>query len=162
MLIVGHCQGLICLRIARNLSCAHLTHWGGVTHICVVELGHHWFRWWLVACSASSHYLNQCWNIVNWTLGNKLQWNLNQNLHNFIQENVFENVVWEMSAILSHLNVLSGCQAYLCVDKYRPLMSESSFTTMLMGKISPWNCCYVLTHRPLEDFNGILGKKFSN
>ena len=20
----------------------------------------HWFRWWLVACSASSHYLNQC------------------------------------------------------------------------------------------------------
>ena len=25
---------------------------------------------------APSHYLNQCWNIVNWTLGNKLQWNL--------------------------------------------------------------------------------------
>ena len=21
-----------------------LTHWGQVTHICVVELGHHWFR----------------------------------------------------------------------------------------------------------------------
>ena len=25
-----------------------------------------------------SHYLNQCWNIVNWTLGNKLQWNFIQ------------------------------------------------------------------------------------
>ena len=25
---------------------------------------------------APSHYLNQWWNIVNWTLGNKLQWNL--------------------------------------------------------------------------------------
>ena len=24
-----------------------------------------WFRWWLVAWSAPSHYLNQCWNIVN-------------------------------------------------------------------------------------------------
>ena len=24
--------------------------------------------------TAPSHYLNQCWNIVNWTLGNKLQW----------------------------------------------------------------------------------------
>ena len=33
---------------------------------------HHW--------SAPSHYLNQWWNIVNWTLRNKLQWNLNRNL----------------------------------------------------------------------------------
>ena len=30
-----------------------------------------------------SHYLNQCWNIVNWTLENKFQWNLNQNLFSF-------------------------------------------------------------------------------
>ena len=48
-----------------------------------------------------SHYLNQCWNIVNWALGNKLQWNLNRNLYIFIQENAFENVVWKMAAILS-------------------------------------------------------------
>ena len=38
----------------------------------------HWFRWWFVACSASSHCLNQCWNIVNWTLRNNLQWNISQ------------------------------------------------------------------------------------
>ena len=25
-----------------------------------------------------SHYLNQCWVIVNWTLRNKAQWNFNQ------------------------------------------------------------------------------------
>ena len=25
---------------------------------------------------APSHYLNQCWNVVSWTLRNKLQWNL--------------------------------------------------------------------------------------
>ena len=30
---------------------------------------HHWFKLWLVAWTAPSHYLNQCWNIVNWTLG---------------------------------------------------------------------------------------------
>ena len=48
-----------------------------------------------------SHYLNQCWNIVNWTLRNKRHWNLNQNLYIFIQENGFENVVWKMAAILS-------------------------------------------------------------
>ena len=26
-----------------------------------------------------SHYLNQCWNIANWTLRIKFQWNFNQN-----------------------------------------------------------------------------------
>ena len=48
-----------------------------------------------------SHYLKQCWNIVNWTLGNKLHWNLNRNLNIVIQENAFENVVWKMATILS-------------------------------------------------------------
>ena len=46
-----------------------------------------------------SHYLNQWWNIVNWTVGNKCQRNLNQNLYIFSQENAFENVVCEMAAI---------------------------------------------------------------
>ena len=53
------------------------------------------------AWSAPSHYLNQCWDIVNWTLRNKLQWNINQNSYIFIQENAFERVISEMSAILS-------------------------------------------------------------
>ena len=61
----------------------------------------HWFRQWLVAWSAPSHYQNQCWNIVNKTLRNKLQWNLHQNSYIFIQENAFENVVWKTAAILS-------------------------------------------------------------
>ena len=48
-----------------------------------------------------AHYRKQCWNIVNWTLRNKLQWNLNRNSYIFIHENAFENVVWKMAAILS-------------------------------------------------------------
>ena len=48
-----------------------LTHLTLVPHICVRELGQHWLRQWLVACSAPSHCLNQCWLIVNWTPGNK-------------------------------------------------------------------------------------------
>ena len=44
---------------------------------------------------------NQCWNMVNCAPGNKLQWNLNRNAYIFIQENALENVVWEISAILS-------------------------------------------------------------
>ena len=33
----------------------------------------HWIRQWLVAWPAPSHYLNQWWNMINWTLGNKFQ-----------------------------------------------------------------------------------------
>ena len=61
----------------------------------------HWFRQWLVACSAPSHYQNQCWNIVNKTLRNKLQWIFSRNSNIFIQENAFESVVCEKVAILS-------------------------------------------------------------
>ena len=50
---------------------------------------------------APSHYLNQCWIIVNWALKNKLQWNFNQNSYIFIQEYAFENIICEMAAILS-------------------------------------------------------------
>ena len=74
--------------------------------ICVRKLHHYRCRQWLVAEQATSHYLNQCWNIVNWTLRNKLQWNLNPNSYIFIQENAFENSVCEMAAICFGLNML--------------------------------------------------------
>ena len=61
----------------------------------------HWFRQWLVAWSAPSHYQNQCWNIVNKTLRNELQWIFCRNSNIFIQENAFESVVCEKAAILS-------------------------------------------------------------
>ena len=32
------------------------THRGRVANKCVSYLRHHWFRWWLVACSSPSHY----------------------------------------------------------------------------------------------------------
>ena len=50
-----------------------------VPHICVNESGQHWFRLWLDAYPAPSHYLNQWWIIVNGTIRNKLQWNFDQN-----------------------------------------------------------------------------------
>ena len=56
---------------------------------------------------APSHYLNHCWNILNWTLGNKLQWNFKWNSNIFIQENAFENVGCEMASIYLGLNVLT-------------------------------------------------------
>ena len=45
-----------------------------------------------------SHYLNQCWNIVNWILANKIQWNF------FIEK----NGSLEMNKYL-HLTFYNGC-----------------------------------------------------
>ena len=51
-------------------------------HICVRELGQHWFREWLVAWSAPSHYLNRWWLIVNWPLGTNFS-EIRIKIHNF-------------------------------------------------------------------------------
>ena len=70
-----------------------LTHWVRVTHICVSKLTIiRWITCLSPAWSASSHYLNQ-WNIVNWTLRNKLQWNLY--LNSYI---LFKKMQLEMSS----------------------------------------------------------------
>ena len=47
-----------------------------------------------------SHYTNQCWVLVDWTLRNKLQWNFNQNTKLFVHKNASENIVCGMAAIL--------------------------------------------------------------
>ena len=75
-----------------------LTYWGGVPHICVSKVTLVQTMTWR---REPSHCLNQCCNIVDWILRNKLLWNLNQNSNTFILENEFQNVVWNMMAILS-------------------------------------------------------------
>ena len=76
--------------------------------------------------SAPSHYLSQCSNIVNWTLRNKLQWNLNRNSYSFIQENVFENVVCKMASISSR----PQCVKIFC---------DIQTAWQLVFKLHPWN-----------------------
>ena len=115
-----------------------LTHWGWVTLICITSLGHHWFRWWLVACLVPSHYLNQCCIIVNWTHSNKLQSNCFRNSYIFIQANEIE-YVWEMSAILSW----PQCVNWTIVDqlgsvssKYHPRPMSQEMLKMSIHKMS--------------------------
>ena len=81
------------------------------------------FRWWLGAWSTPTQYLNQCWNVVNWTPRNKLQWNFHWNSHIFIQENALENVVCEVASILSRpqcVNYAYLRQCWFCLT-FRPL-----------------------------------------
>ena len=48
-----------------------------------------------------SHYLNQYWNIAKWAPRNKTQWNLNRDSYILFKKNAYENVVGQMTAILS-------------------------------------------------------------
>ena len=67
-----HAHYYVTVIIGQKLWWNHsLTHWGRVTYMCQ-QTNQHWFRQWLVAWPVPNHYLNQCWNIVNWTLRNKL------------------------------------------------------------------------------------------
>ena len=95
-----------------------------MTHICISTLTIIVSDNGFVACSAARHYLNQWWNIINWTPANKFQWNFNQNSYIFIQENPFENAIRKMVAILSWPQ---------CVKKIRcachtPISSEGTKT----------------------------------
>ena len=45
---------------------------------------------------------------VNWNLRNKLQWNFSQNSNIFIEENVFESVVYEIT-VIGHFVSASVC-----------------------------------------------------
>ena len=62
-----------------------------VIHLFVSELGYHWFKLWLSACSAPSHHFNQCRCLVKCAFGNKYVWSLIQDTISFIQENKSEN-----------------------------------------------------------------------
>ena len=92
---------------ANVMSWYYLTHWDILMHVCINKLGHHWFRWWLVALLAPIHYQNQFWHMFNWTLRNKLQWNY-QNSYFFIQENAFQNVVCKSGGHFVSASILVG------------------------------------------------------
>ena len=85
----------------------------------VGNVGHHWFRQWLVTCSAPSHDLNHGWLIINWSLGNIRHGNLNQNTTVFIQNNWLANAVCEKVVICLGLNELILESQGTCLQWWR-------------------------------------------
>ena len=57
------------------------------------DLGHHWFRQWLVASLGSNHYLNQCWQIDNLTR-NIFRWHFAWKINIFHSRNIFQKAIW--------------------------------------------------------------------
>ena len=49
----------------------------------------------------------QCWNVVNWTLKNQLQWNFNRNSYIFIEENFLKISPGKQGPFHPSLNVLT-------------------------------------------------------
>ena len=133
----------ILFSIERYAFSFDLSHWGRM-HICVTKLTIIGSDNGLRAWSAPSHYLNKCWNIVNSNLRNNLQWTLNRNSYISIQENVFENIVCKMAAILSGpqcINPLTlKCRRLLGFTDERP---DPHFTEFMPASvIAMWNGDY--------------------
>ena len=85
-----------------------------------------------------SHYLKQCWIIVNWTLRNKRQWNFNQNSNIFSKENAVEYVVCEMAAILSRPQCVNWLQCNDAILHHR-FSSSLVQTSDTQKNIPVWN-----------------------
>ena len=86
-----------------------------------------------------NHDLNQCWRIDNSNIRNTFQYTRYQNSYILIQENAFENVVYEMAPILSRPQVslaapqnvvlLRLMQRFATID----VISEVQVTVMYQG-----------------------------
>ena len=110
----GHMQTFL---VIRHVS---LTHRSRLTHLDFSKQRRHWFRQRLASWSATSYYLNQCWHIVNWTLGNTSLWNLNQNIVIFI-----EKIIFKTSSVKCRPFCLAlRCQSFKCRDISRDLDSH--------------------------------------
>ena len=79
-----------CMMHPLELPTSCLTHWGRVTHICVNKI---------IIIGSDNGLAPGLRQAIIWTndgmllIGNKLQWNIEQNQYIFIQGNEFENVV---------------------------------------------------------------------
>ena len=104
---------------------------------------------------------NQYWNIVNWTLRNKLQWNFNRNSNMLIQENAHKNVVCEMMSILSRSQCVKwrgSCHPGVTVYRYaRWANSRSTYITDNKHRIQvtrTWMVCtsMIMARLPVNSF----------
>ena len=104
-----------------------------------------WFTQWLVDFSVTSHCVNQYWLILTWAIGNKFQWNFNQNTTVFLEENWFENVVCEMAFKSSRLKSIiilipKRCwnvrRDHFCM---RPYNARRRYVSDWLGAYTKWS-----------------------
>ena len=86
-------------------------------------------------------------HLYYWIIGNKLQWNMNQNTLLLIQENAYKNVICEMGDISFSFQ----CTNSLCLQRFSPLKHLILVTCVedLISMISWWR------HK-METFSALL------
>ena len=83
-----------------------------------------YIKWRIRANIVPSTFLNQCWLIVNCQVKSTLLWYFRHNSNTFVQGIQFENIAWEMSAILTQ---------YQCVNPSRGDVSVSADCIAVLG-----------------------------
>ena len=86
----------------------------------------------IAACRLSGHYLNQCWCIINWTIGNKFRQNFNwytKKIHSKMS-----SVKWQQFCL--GRNVLSKSQSH-----YFVICIPLSFPSLQLWSSIYHNCC---------------------
>ena len=117
-----------------------LTHWGWVTHICIRWMGHP--RAVDIACLVPSHYLNQCWQIINQTLSSMLQWNFPWNSKVYVQEDAFKNIC-KIVSILSWTQCVKTVLTFL-----QPSGIQNTVSNCLLVCCQFWNSVFFLARLP--------------
>ena len=90
--------------------------------------------------------------MVNWTLGNKFQWNFHQNATIFIQENAFENVVWKMAADvlietkLGFCSIQNAMHDNQCGLSWQKIQKKGSLFSQSKVTFHVWTGCCCFCH----------------
>ena len=85
--------------------------------------------------------MNQCWNIFNWTLRNKLQWNFGTKfMHFHPRKCIWVSHLWNGS----HVVLASLCvnDPYKVLQPSIPAVTRMTFSSLLLGKLSSWSYQY--------------------
>ena len=134
-----------------------LTHCGLLIPYAIIELCRLWFRW-FVAWSVPSHYLNQCWFIINWTVRNQLQHNLNPNTI-FLGENNLRmtSAKWHFSMcqpayFLGYFLYLFPCRCSTARPQTQVTWRFSSTTAHLSSVRNGSNLCWMERFVPASEW----------
>ena len=94
--------------------------------------------------------MNQCWNVVNWSIRNKLHWNFNRNSNILIQENALQNVVCQMASILSRPQCVntSPLVPHICSVNWVNFATDNGLSSVWCQAII-WINVYTLSTEPL-------------
>ena len=154
------CLGLNMLKISADNQSPSESQWLSWLSVWQAEghwrmcLADHWFRQWLVACSAPGHYLNQCLIYVNKALGNKLKLKFNQNAMFLSRKCISKFCLQNVGHFIS-FPVFT--YSFPVLHAHFPYLSASSMTShFIRHNCKDWVCFRWSNNRPGVDTSTLM------